>query len=194
MTKKDFILASSSPRRIEMLRLQGCSFRVVKPYVDESCAIKDPAKNALAVSVRKAKVVALKHPNCVVLSADTIVVLGAKILGKPKDKKDALKMLTKLNAKTHRVITAFTVATYNKEKFKIISSRAVISKVTFGDFSKKEYLNYVDTKEPLDKAGAYAIQGLGCKFVKSIQGSYTNIVGLPFFEVTKALAQAGVTL
>jgi len=187
MMKLEFILASSSPRRIEMLKAQGYFFRVVKPLVDEFCSIKDPVKNALEVSIRKARVVATKNPNKIVLSADTIVVLNKTILGKPKNKKDALMMLTKLNNTTHTVITAFTIAVYKNSKFKVISSKTVSSKVVFGNFGKKDYLKYIDTKEPMDKAGAYAVQGIGAKFIKQIQGSYTNVVGLPLFEVCKCI-------
>lgn len=194
MTGPYFILASSSPRRIELLGAQGYRFKVVKPLADEHCTIKDPVKNALDVSLRKAKVVAVKNPSKIILSADTIVVLDKLILGKPKNKKDALDMLSKLNNRTHKVITAFTVAVYKNSRLKILSSKAVTSKVIFGDFSKDDYINYIKTKEPMDKAGAYAVQGLGSKFIKTISGSYTNVVGLPLFEVSKELQKAGVPI
>jgi septum formation protein len=128
----------------------------------------------------------------VILSADTVVVLNNRILGKPKNVKDALKMLKKLNNKTHSVLTAYTVLAKNNGKIKIVDEKIVESKVHFGNFSDQDYIDYVKTKEPLDKAGAYAVQGLGARFVKEVKGSYSNVVGLPLFEVMNSLKKAGV--
>ncbi|HOW16210.1 MAG TPA: Maf family protein [bacterium] len=193
MKKMDFILASSSPRRIHMLKEQGYSFSVVKPQTNEACKVKDPVKNALAVSLRKAKCVALKNPNKLVVSADTIVVLNKTLLGKPLNKDHALKMLKSLNNKSHKVITAFHLVIYKDKKLKVIKAKAVTSKVFFGNFLDAEYKSYIRTKEPMDKAGAYAIQGIGAKFVSKVLGSYTNVVGLPLFELAKSLEKAGIS-
>ena len=188
-----FILGSSSPRRIELLTTQGYAFKVIKPDVEEiSTHHKSPASVALANSRTKAVSLSKTNKDKVILSADTIVVLGDHILGKPKDKKQSLLMLTKLNNKTHSVITAYTILINQNGRIKIIEEKAVVSKVTFGKFTKAEYLRYINSCEPEDKAGAYAIQGLGARFIKDFEGSYTNIVGLPVFEVMQGLKKAGV--
>ncbi len=175
-----------------MLEMQGYKFSIVKPHADETCLIKDPKKNAKQVSLRKLKAVALKHPGELVLTADTIVVLKDHILGKPKDKKDALRMLKKLNNATHKVMTAFHLGIYDGKKLKTLCAEVVVSNVVFGDFKDADYTRYIATDEPMDKAGAYAVQGIGSKFIKRVDGSYTNVVGLPLFEVVQALSKAGV--
>jgi len=188
-----FILASSSPRRIQMLKEQGYRFKIVKPLCSEvNCHIKGARLSALSNSTAKAVCVAKRNDDCVILSADTVVVLKDHILGKPKNKKDALKMLNTLNNKTHSVLTAYTVLVKKDGKTKIMMEAVVESKVVFGNFSKSDYLEYVNTGEPMDKAGAYAIQGLGARFVKKVTGSYSNVVGLPLFEVMNSLKKAGV--
>ena len=192
MAKYDFILASSSPRRIEMLTKQGYSFKKVVSGADESSSSKDPKKNALEVCLRKAKLVAVKNPNTLILAADTIVVLEKEVLGKPKNKKDALNMLMKLNDNIHTVITAFVIGSFRQGTFKKYCHKAVSSKVRFGSFPKEEYVRYIETKEPMDKAGAYGVQNIGSRFIEHIEGSYTNVVGLPLYEVTKALKKLGI--
>jgi len=190
---QSFILGSSSPRRIELLKIQGYSFKVIKPDVEEiSSHHISPMNVALANSRSKGVTLAKTNKDNIILSADTIVVLGDHILGKPKGKKQSLSMLMKLNNKTHSVITAYTILTNTKGKIKIIEEKAVVSKVTFGKFTKGQYLKYINSREPEDKAGAYAIQGLGARFIKDFKGSYTNIVGLPVFEVMNGLKKAGV--
>ena len=190
---QSFILGSSSPRRIELLKTQGYRFTVIKPNVEEiSSHHISPLNVALANSRSKGVSLAKTNKEKVILSADTIVVLGNHILGKPKDKKQSLLMLMKLNNKTHSVITAYTILIYTEGKIKIIEEKAVISKVTFGKFTEAHYLKYINSCEPEDKAGAYAIQGLGARFIKDFKGSYTNIVGLPVFEVMNGLKKAGV--
>jgi septum formation protein len=193
MEKMTFILASSSPRRIEMLKKQGYRFKVVKPLCSEvACHIRGARGSALHNSKIKALYVEKLCDNAVILSADTVVVLNNRILGKPKDTKDALRMLKELNNKTHSVLTAYTVLTKKNGKIKIIDEKIVESKVSFGNFTDKDYAAYVRTKEPLDKTGAYAVQGLGARFVKEVKGSYSNVVGLPLFEVINSLKKAGV--
>jgi septum formation protein len=190
---ESFILGSSSPRRIELLKIQGYKFKVIKPDVEEiSHHHKTPAHIALENSRTKAVHLAKKNKDRIILSADTIVVMGKHILGKPKNEAQSLSMLMKLNNKTHSVITAYTILINKGWRIKIIDEKAVTSKVTFGNFTKKEYIKYIQSTEPEDKAGAYAIQGLGARFVKGFNGSYTNIVGLPVFEVMQGLKKAGV--
>jgi septum formation protein len=184
------ILASSSPRRIQMLKEQGYQFKIVKPLCSEvNCLKKGARLSALNNSTAKALCASKKNNDCVILSADTVVVLKDHILGKPKNKKDALKMLNALNNKTHSVFTAYTILV---KKDEIMLETVVESKVVFGDFSKEDYSEYINSGEPMDKAGAYAIQGLGARFVKEVRGSYSNVVGLPLFEVMNSLKKAGV--
>jgi len=176
-----------------MLKAQGYRFRVIKPMAAEvAYSPKGPVHAALKNSRAKAEVVGKKYPGKIILSADTIVVLGKKILGKPKNKKQSLEMLIRLNGKTHSVITAYTIGVAKNKGLKIIDEKAVVSFVTFGNFSDVEYDHYERTGEPSDKAGAYGIQGLGSRFIKSVKGSHTNIAGLPMFEVMQGLKKAGV--
>ena len=193
MDIKKLILASSSPRRIKMLKEQGYEFRVIKPNCREvACHIRGARLSALHNSRTKALHVGKTQKNAVILSADTVVVLNNRILGKPKNSKDALKMLKALNNKSHSVLTAYTIIETKNGEVKLIDEMIVESKVHFGNFNEQDYSKYVQTKEPMDKAGAYAIQGLGGRFVKDVQGSYSNIVGLPMFEVMRSLKKAGV--
>jgi septum formation protein len=177
-----------------MLKEQGYKFKIIKPLCSEvNCHIKGPRLSALNNSTDKAIWVSRNNSNCVILSADTVVVIKDHILGKPKNKKDALRMLCSLNNKTHSVLTAYTVLVKNGNKAKIMAEAIVESKVTFGNFTKNDYVEYVNTDEPMDKAGAYAIQGLGARFIKEVNGSYSNVVGLPLLEVMNSLKKAGVT-
>ncbi|MCX6113504.1 MAG: Maf family protein [Proteobacteria bacterium] len=188
-----FILGSSSPRRIELLKIQGYRFKIIKPDIAEISHHHETSIHvALANSRAKAVYLSEKNKNGIILSADTIVVVGGQILGKPKNKKQSLLMLMKLNNKTHSVITAYTILINKNGRIKIIDEKAVESKVTFGKFTRAEYIKYINSCEPEDKAGAYAIQGLGARFIKGFRGSYTNIVGLPVFEVMQGLKKAGV--
>jgi septum formation protein len=193
MKKAAFILASSSPRRINMLKEQGYRFKVVKPDCDEiACHIRGARLSARHNSRIKGLHVGKLCNEAVILSADTVVVLNNRILGKPKNAKDALRMLKKLNNRAHSVLTAYTVLTKKNGKINIVEEKIVESKVRFGNFSDEDYIAYVKTKEPMDKAGAYAVQGLGSRFVKEVKGSYSNVVGLPLFEVMNSLKKAGV--
>lgn len=193
MKKLPFILASSSPRRIAMLKKQGYLIKIIKPSHDEDlCKIKDPKRLALHHSTQKASSVAKELKEGVILSADTVVVLNKTILSKPKNKADALRMLLALNNKKHKVLTAYTILLKKGNSIFILEEKIVSSTVSFIDAPKTDYIKYVNTGEPMDKAGAYAIQGLGARFVKSVEGSYSNVVGLPLFEVMQSLAKAGV--
>lgn len=180
---KKIILASSSPRRKELLTTAGMKFEIHVEEVDETVPEgTPPAEAAKMTATKKAAAVAKDFTDCIVIGADTIVVANGRILGKPKDESDAKSMLRMLSGIEHEVITG--VCLINGEKTEAF---AQISKVKFYDLTDEEITAYVATKEPMDKAGAYGIQGLGCKLVEKIEGDYFNIVGLPVAEVCRRI-------
>ncbi len=174
------VLASASPRRKEILENLGLEFEICPSDVDEG--IKDkmsPEDAVIEISKRKAIACFEKYKDDVlVISADTVVCLDNKIIGKPKDESDAFNILKSLSGKSHFVFTGYALLSDNK-----IITGAVKTKVLFKELSDKEILWYISTKEPLDKAGAYGIQGKGSVFVKEISGDYLNVVGLPVSEI-----------
>ena len=182
----ELILASQSPRRKELLRLIGLPFVVRVADIDESMdPAADPAAEVARVSRKKAEAVS-RQPEDVVIAADTIVVLNGKVLGKPVDEAHAEAMLTALSGKDHQVMTGLTV---------MKGSRALtyteITDIHFRDLSQKEIRRYVATKDPLDKAGSYGIQGGAAIFVQWLKGDYYNVMGLPvckLYEMLCALA------
>jgi len=182
------ILASGSPRRADLLRQLGLSFSVVVPSVDE---MPRRNENSLKYVERMAKdknAEIRKRLASVdlVLSADTVVVYQSRILGKPKSKTEGLSMLRLLSERTHKVITGVALTTKTQKKFCFVET-----KVKFRRLSDKEIQAYWMTKEPKDKAGSYGIQGLGALFVSRIEGSYSNVVGLPLMETGELLKQLG---
>ena len=182
---KKIILASSSPRRKELLQTAGLEFEIDVKEVDESIAEgTPPAEAAKITACKKAAAVAEYHENDIVIGADTIVVAGEKILGKPKDEADAAAMLRMLSGVEHQVITGVCLFCGGKSQ-----SFAQISKVKFYDLTDEEIASYVATREPMDKAGAYGIQGRGCTLVERIEGDYFNIVGLPVAEVCRKIKE-----
>jgi septum formation protein len=184
------ILASKSPRRKYLLSQAGIDFDVIPSNVDESTmAVNEPGLYVRSLSAAKAQDIARKHPDRWVIGADTIVLIDGLILGKPKGKDAARKMLTQLSGQTHQVYTGFTICCVQLAK---CFTDAVRTEVTFKRLSPNEIEWYIRTDEPFDKAGAYAIQGLGTFLVKSINGSYTNVVGLPVCEVIEHLIHEGV--
>jgi septum formation protein len=187
--KYDFILASSSPRRKTILKNCGFKFKIKHPKVEE-LNLKDPIKSALENSTKKAKHISEKNKNTTVLAADTIVIYKGKVLGKPKTKKEALKMLLKLNNAKHEVVTAYAIFKNKKKLF----LNYVKTEVYFGNFSKKDYVKYIKTNEAMDKAGSYGIQGKAIKFIKKIKGSYSNVVGLPIYELIKDFEKIGIKI
>jgi len=192
MKKIKLILASGSPRRIELLKKLGCKFRVIPSKVEEKINPSlSPTENARRISCLKALDVASKISEGIVIAADTMVVLGKKILGKPKNKKEARKMLQNLSGKEHRVITGLVVA---DAKTKKIMQDVVITKVKFWKLNKNLIEKYIITGEPLDKAGAYGIQGKGALLVESIKGDYFNVVGLPLNTLNQLLEKFGTSL
>jgi len=180
-----FILASASPRRRELLRSVGLKFKVIPAYVNESWLEgESPTKHVRRLAQDKAQAIARQHPPALVLGADTIVVIDGLILGKPKSKAQAREMLGKLSGREHKVYTGFTLA-YDQSK--CCRTKVVQSTVQFKTISAEEREWYISGAEPYDKAGGYAVQGKGAYFIKSIRGSYTNVIGLPLCEVLEEL-------
>ena len=150
-----------------------------------------PHELAQKISLEKAKVVASKHQNVIVIAADTFIVFGGQILGKPHTEKEARQMLEAISGKSHSVITGFTIIDTDKNK---TLSKSVETKVYIKKLTLAEIDSYLKSKEPLDKAGAYAIQGLGAVFVEKIEGDYFNVIGLPLSALTEALKEFGINI
>ena len=179
----ELVLASKSPRRRELMHLLDMPFSVRVADVEETLLPgAAPEQQAAHLSYIKAKAAAKSGE--IVIGADTIVVLGDRILGKPSDKQEAVAMLQLLSGKTHRVMTGVSVISDNKEL-----SVAEVTEVTFRALTQQEILHYVDTLEPMDKAGAYGIQGGAAKFVEGIRGDYFNVVGLPVCRLSQILKE-----
>lgn len=185
---KDFIVASASPRRKEILSMGGFGFRIIPSDCDETIKEKlSPEETVKVLAERKALSVLEKNENSVVLGCDTVVALGDEILGKPADREDAFKMIKALSGKTHRVCTGVCIA--DKDKTNTFVS---VAEVEFYELSDETAESYVATGECDDKAGAYGIQGLGGTLVKSIKGDYYAIVGLPYAETVRVLSEFGI--
>lgn len=168
--------------------MMGLEFTVQTADIDETMdPSQTPAHEVAAVSARKAEKIAALHPQDVIVSADTIVVIDGKILGKPKDEQDAARMLRLLSGRTHTVYTGLTVHANGKANTQVVSTG-----VTFRDLSNAEIAAYIETKEPMDKAGAYGIQGLGGALVRRIEGDYYATVGLSLFGLRALLREAGL--
>lgn len=191
---KILILASQSPRRIELLNQLDVKF-IIDPSNLEEEQIKKTNRNPVSVVLEtakaKAKAVAYRYRNGIIISADTIVVLGKEILGKPKSKQEAYLMLKKLSGRQHKVITAIAVI---DAKTKEEAVGYTSTKVKFRKLSNKEIKKYINTGEPMDKAGAYAIQGKGAAFIESISGDYLNVVGFPLILLNKLLNKFSYSL
>ena len=183
------ILASASPRRKALLAQLGLDFQIVPATIDETPHPHETPKDFVRrMASAKAEQVAADHPNACVIGADTVVTLDHHIFGKPRDHADALAMLTSLQGQTHAVITGFAFVARNRT---ISMVEAVTTAVTFGTFSDTVLRSYVHTGEPMDKAGAYGIQGIGGFLVREISGSYSNVVGLPLHAVVHTLLKWG---
>ncbi|MGL5328257.1 MAG: Maf family protein [Peptostreptococcaceae bacterium] len=183
----DIILASASPRRKEILENVNVKFTVVSSDIDEVILKNEPPKDVvMRLAFEKCMYVAKQNENALVIGADTIVVLDDIILGKPKDEKHAYEMIKLLSNKKHQVITGISLINLSSDK-KVIDY--VVSEVTFKDLSEDTIRDYIKTKESLDKAGAYGIQGYGGLLVDSISGDYLNIVGLPISRISDLLKE-----
>jgi len=184
-TNKKLILASASPRRKEMLASLGLDFKVLAADIEEVPQSGEPPEEFVQRAANeKASGVAANYPDAWVLGADTIVVHEGEILGKPEDAGDALRMLMHLSGLMHTVLTGFCL---KREQENISVSRVIGTEVYFSAFTEAIATAYVGTGEPLDKAGAYGIQGSGGCLVEKINGSYSNVVGLPLVETIDEL-------
>ncbi len=180
------VLASASPRRQELLRNAHIPFEVQPAHINEEPLPNEPAKAcAERLAREKAQAIAQKRPNDAVLGADTVVVIDHQILNKPVDAADATRMLRLLSGRTHQVITGVCLAVRDGHE---VASET--TSVTMSEISEEEIAAYVATGEPMDKAGAYAIQGIASRWIPRIEGDYSNVVGLPVARVYRMLQQA----
>lgn len=169
------VLASSSPRRAELLKAAGFTFTIRPVYADESGEPDEPAEAYVRrIALLKAVAAGLPAPDAVMLTADTVVVIDGLRLGKPVDAVEATSMLARLSGRTHEVLTAIVLSDRATRTVDVARTR-----VTFSPLPPRVIDWYVASHEPLDKAGAYAIQGLASRFIERLEGSYTNVVGLP---------------
>lgn len=184
------ILASKSPRRRNLLKQAGLQFSVIPSSIDEGAVpFSSPEHYAKSLAEAKAREVADRYPESWVIGADTIVRIHDTVFEKPASRDEARRMLQRLSGKTHQVLTGYAICCRAKEK---MFSETVVTDVCFKNLSAEEVEWYIHTDEPFDKAGAYAIQGIGTFLVKRINGSYTNVVGLPVCEVIEVLLKEGV--
>jgi len=191
--KMPLVLASASPRRRELLGLVGISFEIRPSQIEESEFNNgDPLLTARSYARKKAEAVARQeggHADCWYLGVDTIVILDREVMGKPADRDQAREFLNKLSGRQHRVITAYCLLRpQGRERVE----KAVSSQVKIRTLAPAEIEAYLDTDEPYDKAGAYAAQGIGASLILAIDGSYTNVVGLPLAELTLDLLRLGI--
>jgi septum formation protein len=184
-----FILASKSPRRFELLSQLGLDFEVIPSRVVEDFLQKEsPQEHVIRLAEVKVRDVASRYPDCWVLAADTIVTVNGSILGKPKNREEAVEMFHRLSGREHLVFTGFGVCHLGKKKG---DKEVVQTAVKMKTLTQAEMEWYVETGEPFDKAGGYAIQGIGSFMIESIRGSYTNVVGLPLCELIEMLQRLG---
>jgi len=185
MSRDVLVLASASPRRRRLLALAGLDFEVVPAEVDESPRPDEgPADQVRRLAQAKAGQIGQSRPADWILAADTLVVLGNLVLGKPGDRTEAAEMLARLSGKTHEVLTGYCLFNKALDRGHIDFCR---SEVEFRNLTGRDIEKYLDSGEPLGKAGAYAIQGRGAGLVKRVSGSYTNVVGLPLAEIIELL-------
>lgn len=183
------VLASASPRRSELMALAGIDCRVAPADIcEEVLPDEEPAAHVMRLSREKARAVAEREVGRFFIGADTVVVLDSRIMGKPADGEDAYRMLNALSGRTHQVITGITVLDGASGA---CLTRSVSTDVLFKPLSDGEIRDYIATGCPMDKAGAYAIQGGAVHFIPSISGSFTNVIGLPMAELYELLKQAG---
>jgi len=188
--KPQIVLASASPRRRELLGSLGLDFVVENSGVpEETNPAESPAQSAVRLAREKAAAVSSRFQDALVIGADTVVVVGQEILGKPVDTEDARRMLRLLRNRWHFVITGLALIDPSDGRPGV---RYVETGVRMADYSNNDIADYVKSGEPLDKAGSYAIQGLGGRLVARIEGCYTNVVGLPVCEVAEMLRGVGV--
>lgn len=186
------VLASASPRRAEILKLLGIDFDWLPGDIDETFLEGEtPREHVLRLSEGKAALAARGRPDAWILGADTIVVVAGEVLGKPGSPAEAKAMLEKLSGREHEVLTGFAII---RQDLGIRVREVVRSTVLFREISGDEMAWYTGTSEPYDKAGAYAVQGMGACFVREIRGSFSNVVGLPLCEVFEALKRVNAVV
>lgn len=179
------ILASASPRRKEILNNMGYEFQVKPSGIEEVVhPHMTPDQTATDLARQKAEDIATRHPEDLVIGADTIVVLDETVLGKPRDQEDAVRMLRELRGREHQVITGVALIQGQKEQCFSVTTR-----VWMADASEELLSAYVMSGEPMDKAGSYGIQGKGALLVEKIEGDYFNVVGLPIQKIARVLAE-----
>ena len=185
----NIVLASKSPRRKELLSLLDLDFQIITADIDETMDSSLPVSDEVArLSHDKASAIKPQvSADTVIISADTVVELNGVVMGKPKDKPDAFNMLKRLSGNTHNVLSGVTVMRGDKAV-----SKTVITEVHFRTITDEEINNYIKTNEPMDKAGAYGIQGRGSRFVEKINGDYFNVVGLPVCTLSLILKEFGI--
>lgn len=191
--KKEIILASNSPRRIYLLKQMGIDFKVVSPNVEEegNGEKRSPVEVVKKNAIMKVQKVAEDYRNAIIIGADTVVVIDGEIIGKPTNEKDARRILRKLKGRYHFVFSGIAVMETPEDKLLV---SVVRSKVKMRDYSEEEIERYIATGEPMDKAGAYGIQGKGALLVEKIEGDYYNIVGLPLVRLNSLLNRLGYSL
>lgn len=190
-------LASASPRRKELLKQVGISFKTMPSTVEEKITKIEPQEFVEELSYQKAvdvcgRLTAENKEDFVVIGADTVVSCWGEILGKPKDKEDAVRMLKNLQGGSHQVYTGVTLAWKYKDMSAMFATFSECTDVTMYTMSEEEIKRYVDSGEPMDKAGAYAIQGLCATYIQGICGDYNNVVGLPVGRVCQELKKRGL--
>lgn len=187
MTKR-LILASQSPRRKELLNLLQIPYSIIASRTEEKLNRNlSPEENVQCLAEQKASAVLAENPDAVVIGADTMVCIDGECLGKPHDREEAAHMLRRLSGRSHQVITAVSIQTHDrKETF------CDTTEVTFWPLSEDDIQLYIETKEPMDKAGAYGIQGKGALLVKKIDGDFYSVVGLPVAKTMRALKEFNI--
>lgn len=187
-----FILASASPRRKELLEQIGAKFDILPATGEEVITKELPGEVVMELAKQKAEEVAkTAGADALILGADTVVAYEGKILGKPKDEADALRMLTMLSGKEHEVYTGVALIDNRDQSMENFFER---TKVTMYPVSEEEIRDYIAGGEPMDKAGAYAIQGLGAKFIQKIEGDYNNVVGLPIGRIYQEIKRKSIEI
>ena len=187
MNDTPLILASASPRRRELMAMTGLPFTIDAPDVDESCTLP-PREAVQELSRRKALAAAALHPDCVILAADTLVSVDDAALGKPRDEADAFRMLRSLSGRWHQVYTGVTVVAADGAVHTDVDG----TDVHFEAMTDEDIRRYIATKEPNDKAGAYAVQGIAGLWIDQLRGSHTNVIGLPMTLVRRLLQRCSL--
>ena len=190
MQQNRIILASASPRRRELMKQAGFEFEIQVSHKEECYKSTKPAEIVKELALLKAEDIAAQNeePNLIVIGADTIVAVDDRILGKPKDKADALDMVRSMQGRSHQVYTGVSIIKFDSDGNKEVISHAVCTDVVVYPMSEEEILSYVEDESIMDKAGAYAIQGeFGAKYIERFEGDYYNVVGLPISYIYQVL-------